>query len=172
MATTFVKIQTVTVGSGGTSAIDFTSIPQIYTDLKIVASLRSNRSAAQGDTPALKFNGSSANFLSKNIFSQGSGVAITSGTDNDSGITTMPGPTATASVFGSLEVYIANYASATNKSFVTYGTMENNATSSYMLMLTSRWSQTAAITSISIFSQTSSTILEHSTATLYGIKNT
>ena len=171
MATTFVKIQTVTVGSGGTSAIDFTSIPQNYTDLKIVASLRSNRSAALGDTPALKFNGSSANFLSKNIFGQGSGT-VTSGTDNDSGITTMPGPTATASVFGSLEVYIANYASATNKSFVSYGTMENNATSSYMLMITSRWSQTAAITSISIFSQTSSTILEHSTATLYGIKNT
>lgn len=171
MAITFVKIQTVTVGSGGTSAIDFTSIPQTYTDLKIVASLRSNRSAALGDTPALKFNTSSANFLSKNIFGQGSG-AVTSGTDNDSGIGTMPGPNATASVFGSLEVYIANYTSAANKYFSTESTMENNATASYMLLLGSRWSQTAAITSISIFSQTSSTILEYSTATLYGIKNT
>lgn len=164
-----VKIQTVTVGVSGASSIDFTSIPQTYTDLKIVASLRSNRSAALGDTPALKFNGSSANFSNRYIFGQGSGTP-TSGADADSGLGTMPGPNATASVFGSLEVYIPNYTSANNKSFSTESVMETNATANYMVMMANLWSQTAAITSISIFSQTSSTILQYSTATLYGIK--
>jgi hypothetical protein len=170
MATTFVKIQTVTVGSGGTSAIDFTSIPQTYTDLKIVASLRSNRSAALGDTPAIKFNTSSSNFTNRYIFGQGSGTPA-SYADADSGLGTMPAPNATASVFGFLEVYIPNYTSANNKSFSTESTMENNATTSYAIIMANLWAQTAAITSISIFSQTSSTILEYSTATLYGIKS-
>ena len=46
MANTFKKIQTVTVGSGGAASIDFTSIPQTYTDLKIVLSARTNRANA------------------------------------------------------------------------------------------------------------------------------
>ena len=36
MATTFFKIASATVGSGGASSIDFTSIPQTYTDLVFV----------------------------------------------------------------------------------------------------------------------------------------
>jgi len=36
MANTLKKIQTVTVGSGGAASIEFTSIPQTYTDLKLV----------------------------------------------------------------------------------------------------------------------------------------
>jgi len=43
-----VAIQTVTVGSGGAANIEFTSIPQTYTDLVVVLSLRNNRSTAIG----------------------------------------------------------------------------------------------------------------------------
>jgi hypothetical protein len=35
-------IATTTVGSGGAASIDFTGIPQTYTDLFLVSSLRSN----------------------------------------------------------------------------------------------------------------------------------
>jgi hypothetical protein len=38
---TMVKIDTVTVGSGGAASIEFTNIPQTYTDLQIVLSARS-----------------------------------------------------------------------------------------------------------------------------------
>ena len=40
MATTFTKIASVTVGSGGASSIDFTSIPSTYTDLCVKLSTR------------------------------------------------------------------------------------------------------------------------------------
>ena len=123
-----------------------------------------------GDTPALKFNTSSSNFANKYIFGQGSG-AVSTYSDADSGIGTIPGPNATASVFGSTEVYIPNYALGKYKSLNYESVMETNATTSYAILGTSLWSQTAAITSISVFSQTSSTLLEYSTATLYGIKS-
>ena len=39
-----IPISTVTVGSGGVSSIDFTSIPQTYTDLLLKLSFRVNSS--------------------------------------------------------------------------------------------------------------------------------
>jgi hypothetical protein len=43
MALTYTAIKTVTVGSGGAANIDFTSIPQTYTDLVLKVSARMNR---------------------------------------------------------------------------------------------------------------------------------
>jgi hypothetical protein len=45
MATTFIKIASVTVGSGGAASMDFTSIPSTYTDLVIKVSTRKVQSA-------------------------------------------------------------------------------------------------------------------------------
>ena len=42
MALTFSAIATVTVGSGGTANIEFTSIPSTYTDLKLMLSGRTS----------------------------------------------------------------------------------------------------------------------------------
>jgi hypothetical protein len=42
MANTYEAIATVTVGSGGATDIEFTSIPGTYTDLLIKSSLRSD----------------------------------------------------------------------------------------------------------------------------------
>jgi hypothetical protein len=49
--------------------------------------------------------------------------------------------------------------------------METNATTAYMYLAAGLWSDTSAITSISVTSNTAATILEHSSASLYGIKN-
>jgi hypothetical protein len=48
MATTYEIISSVTVGSGGAANIEFTSIPATYTDLYVLASIRSNRSGTYG----------------------------------------------------------------------------------------------------------------------------
>ena len=53
MANTFEQITTVTVGSGGASSIDFTSIPQTYTDLVIKTSARNTSTST---TMYLEFN--------------------------------------------------------------------------------------------------------------------
>ena len=60
MADTFVKIATVTVGSGGAATIDFSSIPSTYTDLCIKHSLR-NGSINVSNAIRLTINGSLSN---------------------------------------------------------------------------------------------------------------
>lgn len=168
MAITFVKIQTVTVGTA-VAAIDFTSIPQNYTDLKIVHSCRSDANAATqgGQLINLKINGSASNFTGKWVFGSGSGVASL---DSTNGLGYSNPSDYTASVFGSGEVYIPNYTSSNNKSISADNVNENNATAAGMNMAAMLWSQTAAITSVSLVPYFGN-FVQYSTATLYGIKS-
>ena len=59
MPDTFIKIASVTVGSGGASSIDFTSIPSTYTDLVVVHSLRGTNAAVYQQA-RIQFNGDTA----------------------------------------------------------------------------------------------------------------
>ena len=168
MANTFVKISTVTVGAGGSSTISFTSIPQTYTDLKIVISGRTDFAAVASNN-SISFNGSATSFSSKLLSGDGGSVASYTRTDNLN-VFLIPGSSATASVFGNSEIYIPNYTSANNKSFYCDSTTENNATSSYTQLHTGLWSNTAAITSVTLTSQNGN-FVQYSTATLYGVAN-
>jgi len=67
MADTFVKIATVTVGAGGATSIDFTSIPSTYTDLQLFASLRDNTSAT-GKDYKIEFNGVTTAYTYRRIY--------------------------------------------------------------------------------------------------------
>ena len=166
MANTYVKIATVTVGAGGASSIDFTSIPQTYTDLVLKIS-------ARGDNGIwgmlLSINGSAASFTNKYL--EGTGAAATSsslaqfiGEENAT--------SATASTFGNSEVYLPNYTGSTNKSFSSDSVSENNATTAYTNLTANLWSNTAAITSLSlsIYNTSARKYSQYSSATLYGIK--
>ena len=55
MANTYVLIASSTIGSGGGSSFDFTSIPSTYTDLLVKYSCRQNTSTGNGDM-LLQFN--------------------------------------------------------------------------------------------------------------------
>jgi hypothetical protein len=169
MANTFVKIQTVTVGSGGAATIDFTSIPQTYTDLKIVLSARTNRASSVSDFLSITFNGSTTNRSGRELY--GTGTSVGSITLAILGGGLIVGSTATASVFGSTEIYIPDYTSAKNKSLNVDSVSENNGSEAYQDLLVNLWSNTAAITSISIFSNNSASFVQYTTATLYGIKS-
>lgn len=169
MATTFVKIQTVTVGSGGAANIEFTSIPQTYTDLKLVYSLRET---STGVNTTLTFNGSSSNFSWRQLAGDGTSPYSNNGSSN-----LYLGPMTnatqnTASVFSNGDVYIPNYKSSNNKSFFIDGVTENNATQAFTTLWIGLWSNTAAITSISFAPSDAGNFAQYSTATLYGIKNT
>ncbi len=168
MPNTFVKIQTVTVGSGGAANIEFTSIPQTYTDLRMVFSIRSNR-AADVDIVYMRFNGSTTSYTNRELYGNGTGAS--SGTDTNMGISYCPGATATASVFGNGEVYIPNYTSANNKSSSAEVVSENNGTQAFQALQANLWSNTAAITTITIIPAIGTLFNEYSTATLYGIKS-
>jgi hypothetical protein len=160
-----VAIQTVTVGSGGASSIEFTSIPQTYTDLIVKVSLRSDRATLSADT-VVKFNGSSASYSSRYIL--GTGASAISATDTVTYLGQANGSTSTASTFNNAELYIPNYTSSSNKSSITDAVMENNATTGYAFLGANLWSNTAAITSIAL-TPISGNFVQYSTATLFGI---
>jgi hypothetical protein len=164
MATTFVKIQTVTVGSGGSATIDFNSIPATYTDLKIVICARSTN-ADIDDHLFVKPNSSASNMTQRWL--RGSGSAASSSTSVRFAI---PGATSTASVFGNTELYFPNYTSANFKSFSGETVQETNGTEAYQYLCAFLWSDTSAITSI-ILDLSNGNFAQHSTATLYGIKS-
>lgn len=168
MAYTYSKIATVTVGSGGASSIDFTSIPSTYTDLMVRVSGRLSVTDIgvymyfNSDTTAANYSfinvyGNGANTFSINSSAEAIGTYL-----NESGYT--------ASTFGSSDIYIPNYTSSNKKSFSTDTTTENNATTSYAVLLAGLWSGTSAITGIKLQPRTSGNFVQYSTATLYGIK--
>ena len=160
------KIATVTVGAGGASSIDFTSIPGTFTDLLLVVSARS-AVAGNLDGVVIRFNSSTTGYSGKSLL--GSGTTATSGSTADAGLT--PAAGSTANVFSNSQTYIPNYAGSTNKSYATETVTENNASGAYQSLQAGLWSNTAAITSISLVSENASTWVQYSTATLYGIKN-
>ncbi len=168
MATTFVKIQTVTLGSA-TATISFTSIPQTYTDLKIVFSGRSERTASAYDSLVAKFNSTATTYVSRRLY----GENQSAGAD---GVTTQLGAfssnSTTAGIFGSIEVYIPNYTSSNEKIRSSSSVAENNDANAYGTQLvTSKWNGTGAITEIELSGISGSNFMTHTTATLYGIKS-
>ena len=171
MANTFRKIQTVTVGSGGATDITFSSIPQTYTDLKIVLSGRSTQGNIYGGG-RLEFNSDTAsNYKWRRILGSGSSVSFDSSTSATS-ITNwdVVGASSTASVFSIQEFYIPNYTSSNQKSVSINSIGENNSTEAYMGFIGGLWTSTAAITSIKLYSA-SNNFVQYTTATLYGISN-
>ena len=172
MADTFVKIATVTVGSGGAGTIDFTSIPSTYTDLCIKVSTRSTY-AGNNILGGLRFNGSSASVYSdRSLYYVVGGASSNSNSANSFTYTIYStGSTATANTFANNEVYVPNYAGSSNKSLSSDNTGENNATDAALGLTAGLWASTAAITSITLYPGAGSNFAQYSTATLYGISN-
>jgi hypothetical protein len=166
MPNTFVKIASVTVGSGGAASIAFTSIPSTYTDLVVKIS---SRNTSSGDWFHLNFNGSTANFSGRQLFGTGGGAFSYTKTDGTEAFLNNNSST-TASTFSNSEIYIPNYAGSANKSFSIDSVTENNGTTAYAVLYAGLWSNTSAITSLT-FTPNANTLTQYSTATLYGIKN-
>jgi hypothetical protein len=169
---TFTQIGTaVTVGAGGASSISFTSIPSTYTDLVLKTSLRDSNTVTRS-LAQLTFNGSATSYssLAEYGFNGGSvGAAVGGGTYIDWTYTTGNG--ATASTFSNSEIYIPNYAGSQNKSVsIDFAAENNSATLNILGIASGLWSNSAAITSITL-TPASPNFLEHSTAYLYGVSN-
>jgi hypothetical protein len=167
MANTYTLIEAKTLGSS-TASITFSSIPATYTDLKLVVSARSD-SAGLGDVMKISFNASSSNFT--NLYLQGDGSAASTGTFAQlAGQSTGGG--STADTFSSQEIYIPNYTSSNYKSFSIDSVIETNAATGVANNLTAGlWSNTAAITSITLTPNVGPNLVQYSTFYLYGISN-
>lgn len=154
-------ISSVTVGAGGAATIEFTSIPQTYTDLLVVLSARSNA----GDNVAyFRVNSATTSFSQR--FLMGTGSSALSGTDTQLYVP-VSNSGHTSNTFGNTAIYIANYTGSTNKTFSIDGTNENNSTDVRQVIETGLWSNTSAITSIQIPCP-GGLFVQYSTAYLYG----
>lgn len=168
MAYTHSKIATYTVGSGGVSSINFLSIPQNYTDLKVVLSGRSSG----GGTPQVRMtlnNSSSSIYTYINLYGDGSGTASsTESSISDIFLAIADGTGQTANTFTNQEIYISNYTSSNFKIISGDSVMENSATLSYQNIVSGIFPNSSAITSIGF--TMGNNFAQYSTATLYGIK--
>ena len=168
MANTFEAIATVTVGSGGAATMAFSSIPGTYTDLKVVTS---TRNTGNGSGQFLTFNGNSTSYSAKRLIGN-NGSTVTSHNGGTTNLFLLSVDTrATANSFGSAEIYIPNYTSSNNKSVSLDSVNEENGNSyAYDEISAGLWSNSAAITSITLTPEAGN-FAQYSTATLYGIKN-
>ena len=179
MAANYVLLEKVVVGATPVSSITFSSIPQTgYTDLVIKTSTRQTANTNR-EPFFLRFNGSTTNYSSRMVQGEGGSGSAASYT-NVFGITNgLPlgaSPTAgqTANTFSSGEFYIPNYTSANFKSVSADNSSETNTTTDFQWaewLTAGLWSNTAAITSISIFAYTpsSDTFAQGSSFYLYGV---
>jgi hypothetical protein len=163
----YTLIETVTVGSGGASSIEFTGIPQESgANLVVKLSLRAGEGAAIR-TAYVRFNGDSGNSYSfVRLTGDGSTASSSKGSANDwLTFAYINGAGSTANTFDSQDLTISNYTSTAAKSTSTDSVTENNATEARAQILAGSWSGTAAITSMEFF--TFDTFVEGSTASLY-----
>jgi hypothetical protein len=175
MAIAYTLIASNTVGSGGVSSVTFSSIASTYTDLVVKCSTRSNRAGQTVDLAAITFNGSSTGYSVRNIYGDYT-AAYSSSTSSATNILPQgfsSAASATASTFSNNEIYIPNYTSSNYKSVsidIAQETNSSTANAGYTTLSAGLWSNTAAITSISIASYFDS-FSQYSTFYLYGIKN-
>ena len=173
MANTHNLIQTITVGSGSTSEITFSSIPQTYTDLKFVLSLRdaTGLNLDQG----FRINGDSSSFyVWRRMLGNGSGNQTSGGTNTRAFYTVANGPSTLANAFTSVEVYFPNYRNSNQKVWNSISCQEQNLTLNYTGFFAGIIGTTNAITSVSFYPEPtgSNSFAQYTTASLYGIINT
>jgi len=171
MANTLTKIATQTA-NGSVNSITFSSIPATYTDLKLMISARSTYATGSVDYMSGWFNGDRNTLYSDTIVT-GSGSSTSSqrsSTTTAFDVCSYPNANNTSNVYGSVEIYIPNYAGSNYKQGIIDGVMENNATYSEQRVVTILYRSTNAINSITIYAG-SGNYTSSSEFTLYGIKN-
>ena len=166
--TTYEPIQTQTLSSSAGS-VTFTSIPQTYTDLVLVSSMRATASGNQEFTLRLNSD-TGSNYSYTRVAGDGSSAFSDRGTNRtyiDMGY--MPGSNSSSGVFGINNLSIMNYANTTTNKTLLYRWNDAGAVNAYAAAEVGLWRSTSAITSITL--ATGGNLEAGSTFTLYGIAN-
>jgi hypothetical protein len=169
---TYTLISSTTIGAGGAANIDLTSIPQTYTDLLLLVSIRGNGGASYRNVPLRVNNDATLLWQQRLLGGDGStassaSYSATNGSDMVWGLVADSIPTANA--FTSVQYYFSNYASTTiNKAVSFEGVAENNASTASLRIASAVWYSNNAISRITLTPETGSWI-QYTTATLYGI---
>lgn len=168
MAQTYEPIATTTL-SVAAASITFSSIPQTFTDLRLVIW---GTHATGGDIAVMRFNGDTANnYINTYLRTPSTGTG--SPTVNDYSSAPYIGLTNLGSSTSIPEIAVADIFEYTNtskfKSVLTKASEMRSATTGQLTYFTSVWKNTSAITSI-VIKDDSYNLAAGFMATLYGIK--
>lgn len=167
MPANYVLLEKITVGAAKASSVTFSSIPQTgYTDLVIKASTRMDLSSANAwNYNSVTFNGSGSSYSGR-LFSANNASVL------NSSITAIYAygntQTASANIYSNFEIYIPNYTSNSFKTASIDGVVEQNGNDGLVNFGSYLWSNTAAITSITI-TPVATEHMQYSTFYLYGV---
>lgn len=152
------------------NTLNFTSIPQTYKDLIILASARSS-GVALAIGIEITFNNISSGYSERLTYALGSSAGSTSRSTSFIGWSIdAAGDNTLSGLYGSSEVYISNYSSNLNKNISSNLIDENNGNSFNAYLNEAMWSNSSAITSIQLKDGSGMSILSGSSFYLYGIK--
>jgi hypothetical protein len=164
---TMTLIETKTLGTAA-AQIEFTSIPQTYTDLLFLVSGRSSNTGDVYNNLFITVNGTSSGYSERLLYGNGSAVGSVGEALTRFRFFYISTLSATSNTFGSGQLYIPNYAGATNKSMSSESVAENNGTATLQSITAHLWSNTAAITTVR-FALDVGNLVVGSTISLYGI---
>jgi hypothetical protein len=164
------KLATTTVGVGGSASVVFSNIPQNYTDLCIKISCQTNRVADEGGL-SLQLNSATTGQTYRVLAGAGSNGASSVDTAYEPlWVCRIQGGTAGANVFSNTDLYIPNYAGNKPKVILADSATEKNASIAYITLSSVVQANPAPVTSLTL-SGLGGTLQQHSTFTLYGVKN-
>jgi hypothetical protein len=174
VGTSFESIATVTVGSGGASNVEFTSIPGTYTHLQIrgISKATNNPSATDWNLLYIETNSDTgSNYSEHRIEGNGSSVSATgSANTTKMAVSVESGSLQNANTFGVAVIDVLDYANTNKyKTFRGLGGADNNG-SGVVSFHSGLWRSTNAITSIKLTPQ-ASTFAQYTQFALYGIKS-
>lgn len=173
VANSFESIATVTVGAGGASSIDFTSIPSTYSHLQIRGIGRGTTASANLDM-SLRFNSdaTSGNYFWHRLYGEGT-TAFSNGTASTPAQAFFlfgPAASTTASVFGNAIIDVLDYTSANKyKTIRSLWGYDANG-SGFVGLGSAAWANSStAVNAISLICA-SGNFAQYSQFALYGVK--
>jgi hypothetical protein len=165
VASSYQSISTVTVGSGGSSSISFSSIPNTFAHLQI----RMTTLASTAANVLLQFNGDTANnYWWHELWGEGTTAYSTNSGAAVSNIKTGYTNTTTPYTGGSV-VDVLDYCNTNKYKTVRALTGSDNNGAGYVLLRSGVWNSTSSITSFILY-PVSGTFTQYSHFALYGVK--
>lgn len=165
-------IERVTVGSGGTSSITFSNIPQTYQHLQVRFVLRNTWGINQREEVRLRFNSDTgSNYARHGLEGEGSvASAFGAASQTSMGAGVLGGDALTASIFSVGIIDVLDYASTSKAKPMRSLTGVDANGSGWLWMRSGLWTSTNAITTITLSSDNGQNLKQYSCASLYGVK--
>lgn len=169
------SIATVTVGAGGASSINFSSIPSTYTHLQVRGIVRQSYSGTGGANLIYRFNNdpltngdtSNSNYVGHYLYA--TGTTYGSGISNRNYCSENLHDGNTGGIFAGFIMDILDYTNTNKyKTFRTSSGQDRNGAGEYTLW-SGFWKNTAAINQLTFYPDPGYNLVQNSSIALYGI---